>query len=213
MYSSKIYKYLQVVFIVCLYLFCCVGCAEKPQFLGGESSRLPCWQGLCPGQRVTAEETIERLKTIEGVEYFNYDVEISHIAFTWINKSHCTTTVSCRVYGDIYFDSETLSHIRLKTDYEITLGEFIREMGEPQCVNIYSVDISNDDENMILRYPLRGLIVDPAGLADKTHRIDPGVGIESFTLIDRRLLCVSYKVATDNNKIYPWKGFDAEYLK
>jgi len=176
--------------------------------MGEGESKLPCWNGLCPGQSIEASKLDSQLRSINGIEWTEVDNNHHEMYFRWVDTARCNKSVFCRVSGTIDISGDKIQSITLKPDYSINIGDFIYNYGEPECVDVIGdatslgFFLSGSSKGVSL-----SLVVQ---LAPISANISKNMLINNVILYephDSKGVCGSPSVGRG----YRWQGLDAAY--
>jgi hypothetical protein len=146
MRHSNIYRLRSIGMAICIGVVIVIACnSPTPTVTNSTKSSisieegentLPCWQGLCPGQMISAQTVIYRLYEI-GIKKATFTNDIGVVDFVWNNRlSGQEVKGSIRIDGvkgskDI---DGLLRTIDLELLFGITIGQFFDKYGEPDCI-------------------------------------------------------------------------------
>jgi hypothetical protein len=180
----------------------------RSNLLGEGSSKLPCWNGLCPGQSMTMNQADRLLKRIKGVSAIVLDSHLQQLYFEWRDEDRCKTSVHCRLFGTVNVTGGILHSIYLKPDFNITVGDIISTYGSPSCV-----DVAGDLHSglgIYLDSPSAGIGILLDFITNQSDAFIP------HTTPIRHIILKSVIGSNDCftstlNRTYKWDGFDAVY--
>jgi hypothetical protein len=193
-----------LVLITFLALVC--SCKEEPSvplLITAREGDSPCWKTICAGQGADKTLVVSLLEEIQGVSNIDERVDSSEVGFLWQDPEDNNIQVS----GTIYTYQWHLQIIALRPKYKATLGQFIRDFGEPSCVEV--VD-STDAKAIDLVYYNLGVRIGLDYIENKGYKyLD-----KSHELYDIRLFMpINDYTCVDHypTRAYNWEGFTKRY--
>jgi hypothetical protein len=198
---------LVLLFLVIATICLCCSCGTNRGLFGEDPTRVPCWKSLCPGQRISPEESMSILESTVGISSVVYHPSQNLVMFDWNDPTRCTKSVFCKIHGTLYYSSVALEFITLKPDYDVSIKEFTLIYGEPQCVLV--VGNVGSITGIVLFFPKLGFSVDLVDSAREDERINDNARIEEAVL--EELVQCNELSDSELSRIYSWQGYNAIY--
>jgi hypothetical protein len=201
-------KYL--IFLVFTLTACLQNTSQMNTVLSVSECKLPCWNGITPGN-TTTDETKRILENTEGIGTNNVTtfyqlVEIHFSLFLEIPG------VNKEILGEIFSDGKTVKKLLLFNNLRITFNDIVQEVGEPEY--IVSVPFVGGGNNIHVIYPNHGVSFQ---VPYKSEVLEPETEVLTLMLFNpsdyQKLLSDGefsyggYTLEETQELMYLWKGY------
>jgi hypothetical protein len=196
-----------VLILLISFFVSCTSNNKVLNLLGNDLTLLPCWRSICPGESPTLNKVVTILRSTEGTSNIEHDLPHHQVHFQW-NDLNCTSDSVCSISGTVEYSSTDIDSIQLYLDYNITIGEFLANLGSPSCVSVMTW--FPDLFSVSLDYANRGVVISLSPLANNTeHIIKSDMQVDAIYLVNKDVL--GNCVGGDDKNEYAWRGFDVAY--
>ncbi len=190
-------------------VLCCVLTACFPAnlvntgVLEGSPCAAPCWQGIAPGDKLTEDEVIQKLKALPNVSTIWRPIPRS-INWHWNQAAFSGPNA-------IYLELDgTVHHLTLYAEVDTTVSEIIAAYGKPTGVRHGKALLPEEGYELLhLYYPLQGttIVVEITPLGNP--ELTPTSKVESITYTKPFTSTDAWKSSFDqsDSDIIPWPGY------
>jgi hypothetical protein len=201
----KLFKILCFVLLMIMVFYSC-GRKGPTLYITAAKNKPLCWLNLCIGDKLAMASAADSLMHIEGMQKAAAQGCILDIFyFVWQDP----VDSEFHIAGEVEVANDKIERIVLRPPEDHTIGQFIRDFGEPSCVLI--LDSAQQNKSIDLVFERQGFIVWLDYVSDADYKLITGdMPIAQITLTvpdEAGRWCQSDRFY----RVYKWAGYKVQY--
>jgi hypothetical protein len=199
-YLHRILLVLELVILTCS----CSRVKELPLCITAVPSKPPCWMSLCIGDIADMDLALKLLKNTDGMRRAERTIDApSFFSFGWQDPRDPNNILR----GDLTINEFHINSITLWPNSVHTLGQLIKDFGNPDCVIV--TDYDDKRTGLFVKYSEKGLVI----------YLDSGKGSNLITKQTKIISINLFKPQSEHpscqskgqDRAYKWAGIQQTY--
>jgi hypothetical protein len=204
MYLAKYLQRIPLVLVLVLLSCSCSTQKELPLYITAVPGKPPCWMSLCIGDIADMDLALKQLNNTEGMQKAVKTKDAPNFfSFIWQDPENPANNI----WGNLTIIEFHINLIILSPDSLHTLGQFIKEFGNPDCVIVK--DSYDNKKTLMVKYSQKGLMLD-LDYGPDSNLVTKQTQIRYLTLFNLQSQYLSCETS-DKIRSYRWAGLKQTY--